>query len=74
MKPAEIEKARKSIDVVSVQNQFNIGDRKHDDTLVYCDKHKLGFIPWYPVAAGNLARPGGSLIGRQNSMERLSRS
>jgi len=61
VKPKEIEQARKTIDIVSVQNQFNIGDRRHDDTLAYCNKHKLGFIPWFPVAAGNLARSGGPL-------------
>ncbi len=61
VKPAEIEQARKTIDIVSVQNQFNLGDRRHDDTVEYCAKHKLGFIPWFPVAAGRLAKPGGSL-------------
>jgi len=61
VKPIEIERARKTIDIVSVQNQFNIGDRKHDGTVDYCTKHKLGFIPWFPVAAGKLAKPGGPL-------------
>ena len=61
VKPREIERARKTIDIVSVQNQFNIGDRKHDDTVDYCAKHKLGFIPWFPVGAGKLANPGGPL-------------
>ncbi len=61
VKPAEIEQARRTIDVVSVQNQFNIGDRKHDDTVEYCSKNNLGFIPWFPVAAGKLANPGGPL-------------
>jgi len=61
VKPAEIDKARKSIDIVSVQNQYNIGDRKHEDTLAYCAKHKVGFIPWFPVAGGSLARSGGPL-------------
>jgi aryl-alcohol dehydrogenase-like predicted oxidoreductase len=61
VKPGEIKKARKTIDIVSVQNQFNIGDRKHDDTVAYCAKENLGFIPWFPVAAGALARPGGLL-------------
>ncbi len=61
VKPAEIERARKTVEIVSVQNQFNIGDRKHDDVLDYCAQHKLGFIPWAPVAAGKLARPGGLL-------------
>jgi pyridoxine 4-dehydrogenase len=61
VKPAEIDRARKTIEIVSAQNQFNLGDRKHDDTVEYCAKHKLGFIPWFPVAAGSLAKSGGLL-------------
>jgi pyridoxine 4-dehydrogenase len=61
VKPVEIANARKTIDIVSVQNQFNIGDRKHDDTVEYCTANNLGFIPWFPMAAGELAKPGGSL-------------
>src|SRR3984885_6994201 len=57
----EIDQARKVIDIVSVQNQYNIGDRKHDDVVEYCTRHKLAFIPWFPVAAGKLAQPGGKL-------------
>ncbi|HEX3470546.1 MAG TPA: aldo/keto reductase [Silvibacterium sp.] len=57
----EIERAQKTLPIVSVQNQYNLGDRKYESTLEYCEKHKLGFIPWFPVAAGQLARPGGPL-------------
>jgi pyridoxine 4-dehydrogenase len=61
VKPAEIDQARKLIEIVSVQNQYNIGDRQHEDVLEYCQKHELAFIPWFPVAAGKLAQPGGKL-------------
>ena len=61
VKPDEIDNARKTIRVVSVQNLYNIGDRSHEDTLNYCEKNKLAFIPWFPVAAGKLAQPGGVL-------------
>ncbi len=61
VKPAEIEQVRKVLPVVSVQNQYNIGDRQHEDTLEYCEKHGIAFIPWFPVAAGKLAREGGPL-------------
>jgi aryl-alcohol dehydrogenase-like predicted oxidoreductase len=61
VKPHEIEQARKVIDIVSVQNQYNIGDRKHEDVVEYCEKHNIAFIPWFPVAAGKLAQPGGPL-------------
>ncbi len=61
VKPHEIEQARKVLPIVSVQNQYNIGDRQHEDTLEYCEKHGIAFIPWYPVASGKLAQPGGPL-------------
>jgi pyridoxine 4-dehydrogenase len=57
----EIERAKKTVPIVSVQNQYNIGDRKYETTLKYCETNELGFIPWFPVAAGQLARPGGPL-------------
>jgi pyridoxine 4-dehydrogenase len=58
---AEIKKARKHVTVVSVQNLYNLGDRKHEDVVDYCEKEKLAFIPWFPMAAGKLAKPGGVL-------------
>src|ERR1700761_4197480 len=61
VKPHEIDQARKVIEIVSVQNQYNLGDRQHEDVVDYCTQHKLAFIPWFPVAAGKLARPGGPL-------------
>lgn len=61
VKPKEIDQARKVIDIVSVQNQYNLGDRQHEDVVDYCTQHQLGFIPWFPVAAGKLAREGGPL-------------
>jgi pyridoxine 4-dehydrogenase len=61
VKPHEIDQARKVIDIVSVQNQYNLGDRQHEDVVDYCTEHGLAFIPWYPVAAGKLAAPGGKL-------------
>jgi pyridoxine 4-dehydrogenase len=61
VKPAEIDQARKVIEIVSVQNLYNLGDRQHEDVLEYCEKHQLAFIPWFPVAAGKLAQPGGKL-------------
>lgn len=61
VKPHEIDQARKVIEIVSVQNQYNIGDRRHEDVVEYCTKHKIAFIPWFPVAAGKLANPGSKL-------------
>jgi aryl-alcohol dehydrogenase-like predicted oxidoreductase len=61
VKVADIEKARKVVKIVSVQNQYNLGDRQHEDVLEYCEREGIAFIPWYPVAAGKLAQPGGKL-------------
>jgi pyridoxine 4-dehydrogenase len=61
VKPHEIDQARKVIDIVSVQNMYNISDRQHEDVVDYCTEHKLAFIPWFPVASGKLAQPGGKL-------------
>jgi pyridoxine 4-dehydrogenase len=61
VKVSEIEQARKVIDIVSVQNKYNLSDRAHEDVLEYCTKHNIVFIPWFPVAAGKLAQPGGVL-------------
>jgi pyridoxine 4-dehydrogenase len=57
----EIKQTRKIARIVSVQNLYNLSDRKHEDVLEYCEQNGLGFIPWFPVAAGKLARAGGPL-------------
>jgi pyridoxine 4-dehydrogenase len=59
----EIEAASKVFKVATVQNRYNLVDRASEDVLDYCEKHDIGFIPWYPLAAGDLARPG-SLLDR----------
>jgi aryl-alcohol dehydrogenase-like predicted oxidoreductase len=61
VKVPEIEQARKVVEIVSVQNKYNLSDRAHEDVLEYCEKAGIAFIPWYPVAAGKLAQPGGVL-------------
>jgi pyridoxine 4-dehydrogenase len=48
----EIEKARKVLPIVSVQNEYNIAYRASDETLAYCEKENLGFIPWAPIGGG----------------------
>lgn len=57
----EIEQARKVVEVVSVQNQYNLSDRKSEGVLEYCEKEGIAFIPWFPVAAGKLTQPGGKM-------------
>jgi pyridoxine 4-dehydrogenase len=58
---AEIEAARKVFPVATVQNKYNLVDRQSEAVLAYCEKNAIGFIPWFPLAAGNLAAPGGAL-------------
>jgi aryl-alcohol dehydrogenase-like predicted oxidoreductase len=54
-------KMREVVEVVSVQNLYNLSDRQHEDVLDYCEREGLGFIPWFPLATGKLARDGGPL-------------
>jgi pyridoxine 4-dehydrogenase len=61
VKPKEIDRARKVVDIVSVQNLYNLGDRQHEDVVDYCTKHNIAFIPWFPVASGKLAKSGSKL-------------
>jgi pyridoxine 4-dehydrogenase len=58
---AEIKAAQKIVPVVSVQNKYNLSDRSHEEVVEYCTKNKLAFIPWFPLEAGELTRPGGVL-------------
>ena len=57
----DIDVAQKFFPVVSVQNRYNLVDRASEDVLEWCAKKGIGFIPWYPLAAGALAKPGSVL-------------
>jgi len=54
-----LEQARGIVEVVSVQNPFNLTDRRGEDVLDHCEAEGIGFIPYFPLAAGDLAEPGG---------------
>ena len=54
---AELEQARQIVDVVSVQNLYNLTNRQSQDVLEYATEHGIGFIPWFPIATGDLAAP-----------------
>jgi pyridoxine 4-dehydrogenase len=66
----EIEAAGKYFPVSTVQNMYNLVERKSEDVLEHCDKHGIGFIPWFPLAAGELAKPGSILddLARQQGV------
>jgi pyridoxine 4-dehydrogenase len=58
---ADIDEARRHFAVATVQNLYHLARRDSEDVLGYCEAHGIGFIPWFPLAAGSLARPGGLL-------------
>jgi pyridoxine 4-dehydrogenase len=55
--PEQIKEARKIVEVVSVQNRYSLLDRRHEQTLRFCEQEKIGFLPWYPIAGGKLLKP-----------------
>jgi aryl-alcohol dehydrogenase-like predicted oxidoreductase len=57
---AEIEAARRVVPIVTVQNLYNLAERQSEDVLAYCEREGIGFIPWFPIAAGKLAEDGGA--------------
>jgi pyridoxine 4-dehydrogenase len=59
---AEIEAARRIVTVATVQNQYNLAYRNSEDVLDHCTRKNIGFIPWFPLATGDLAKPHGALI------------
>src|SRR5438067_1955860 len=60
---AEINAAQKIVPIVTVQNRYNLIERQSEAVLEFCAKQKIGFIPWFPIASGKLARPG-SVVDR----------
>jgi len=57
----QIEAARRMATIVSVQNLYNLSDRSAEDVVEYCTRENIAFIPWFPLATGDLAKPGGAL-------------
>jgi pyridoxine 4-dehydrogenase len=57
----DIEAASQVFKVATVQNRYNLVDRSSEDVLDFCERHGIGFIPWYPLAAGSLAK-GGTIL------------
>ena len=58
---AQIEHARKLVPIVTVQNRYSVLDRGAEDVLEYCERAKIGFIPWFPLGAGELSAAGSKL-------------
>jgi pyridoxine 4-dehydrogenase len=54
---SQIQHAQRIVPIVSVQNRYSVSYRKSEDVLEYCEREKIGFIPWFPLAAGQLSGP-----------------
>jgi aryl-alcohol dehydrogenase-like predicted oxidoreductase len=54
--PAEIEAAGKIVKITTVQNRYSLADRRNEETLAYCERQNIGFLPWYPIAGGKLLK------------------
>jgi pyridoxine 4-dehydrogenase len=66
---AQITHARNIVPIVSVQNKYSVLDRAADDVVEYCEKEKIAFIPWFPLAAGDVSASGNEL---EHSAEKLN--
>jgi aryl-alcohol dehydrogenase-like predicted oxidoreductase len=65
--PTEIEEAEKIVPIVTVQNRYSLADRRHEETLTYCERRGIGFLPWYPYAGGKMLKaenPAAQALGR----------
>ncbi|HMD03588.1 MAG TPA: aldo/keto reductase, partial [Candidatus Baltobacteraceae bacterium] len=58
---AQLDVARAIVPIASVQNRYNIGERSSEDVLRACERHGIAFLPYFPIAAGSLAKAGGAL-------------
>ena len=65
--PEQIEEVSRVVEVVTVQNRYSLADRRHEETLAYCEKQGIGFMPWYPMAGGKMLR------GENPAAEKLAR-
>jgi aryl-alcohol dehydrogenase-like predicted oxidoreductase len=54
--PAQIEEAQKIVKIVTVQNRYSLADRRHEDTVAWCEQRRIGFMPWYPIVAGKILK------------------
>jgi pyridoxine 4-dehydrogenase len=69
---ADIRRVRAAVEVVSVQNHYNLANRSAEDVLDHCEDEGLGFLPWFPLAAGDLAESGGPLHRAARALDATS--
>jgi pyridoxine 4-dehydrogenase len=69
---ADLRRVREAVEIVSVQNHYNLANRRAEDVLDHCEAEGLGFLPWFPLAAGELAEPGGPLDRAARALDATS--
>ena len=69
---ADLRRVRGAVEIVSVQNHYNLANRRAEDVLDHCEEEGLGFLPWFPLAAGELAEPGGPLDRAARALDATS--
>ena len=69
--PEEIIEARKIVDVVSLQNRYSLGDRRNEQTLNWCERERIAFLPWYPNFAGKMLKPEHPAAAAMAALARL---
>ena len=69
---ADLRRVREAVEIVSVQNHYNLANRRAEDVLDHCEEEGLGFLPWFPLAAGELAEPGGPLDRAARALDATS--
>jgi pyridoxine 4-dehydrogenase len=65
--PAQIQHAQEIVPIVTVQNRYSLADRRHEETLQWCERNNIGFMPWYPMSAGKMLKhdsPFAQTLGR----------
>lgn len=69
----QIERARAVIEIATVQNEYNLANRKHEDVVDFCERHEIGFLPYYPQQIGKLAEtePLKAIAARENTTPAL---
>jgi aryl-alcohol dehydrogenase-like predicted oxidoreductase len=65
----QVEQARRVAQIVSVQNRYNVVDRAADAILAHCERHAVAFIPWYPIAAGDVTHPPAELAAVAHAID-----
>jgi len=69
---ADLRRVRETVEIVSVQNHYNLANRRAEDVLDHCEEEGLGFLPWFPLASGELAEPGGPLDRAARALDATS--